>query len=103
MTEGKQSDNTREKVSYILVAQDLDNTNAGTFDTFYNAEDKNYKSLRVGGGGGDSGSFKFLYTAMQIKRKQKKRLEKKRETISNKERKKRKEKKEKKRKRSIKN
>ena len=84
MTEGKQSDNTREKVSYILVAQDLDNTNAATFDTFYNAEDKNYKSLR---GGGDSGSFKFLYTAMQIKRKQKKRLEKKRETISNKERK----------------
>ena len=100
MTEGKQSENTREKVSYILVAQDLDNTNAATFDTFYNIEDKNYKSLR---GGGDSGSCKFLYTAMQIKRKQKKRLEKKRETISNNERKKRKEKKEKKRKRSIKN
>ena len=58
MTEGKQSDNTREKVSYVLVAQDLDNTNSATFDTFYNAEDKNYKSLR--GRGGDSESFKFL-------------------------------------------
>ena len=52
-------------------------------------------------GGGYSGSFKILYTAMQIKRKQKKRLEKKRETISNKKEKKRK--KDKKRKRSIKN
>ena len=50
MTEGKQSDNTREKVSYVLVAQDLDNTNSATFDTFYNAEDKNYKSLRGRGG-----------------------------------------------------
>ena len=60
MTEGKQSDNTREKVSYILVAQDLDNTNAATFDTFYNAEDKNYKSLRVGRGTRGHSSFSIL-------------------------------------------
>ena len=54
------------------------------------------KMINPYGRGGYSGSFKILYTAMQIKRKQKKRLEKKRETISKKERKK--EKKRKKRK-----
>ena len=51
------------------------------------------KIINPYGGGGDSGSFKFLYTAMQIKRKQKKRLEKKRETISNKKERKEKKKK----------
>ena len=69
MTEGKQSDNTREKVSYILVAQDLDNTNAATFDTFYNAEDKNDKSLREGGGTLGHSRFSIL----QCKLKEKKR------------------------------
>ena len=38
MTEGKQSNNTREKVSDISVVQDLDSTTAATYDTSYNVE-----------------------------------------------------------------
>ena len=38
MTEGKQSNNNKEKVSFILVVQDLDRTAAATYDTSYNVE-----------------------------------------------------------------
>ena len=38
MTEGKQSNNTREKVSYILGVQDFYNTTADTYDTPFNVE-----------------------------------------------------------------
>ena len=38
MTEGKQSNNTKEKVPHILVVQDIDNTFAATYDTSYNVE-----------------------------------------------------------------
>ena len=71
MTEGKQSDITREKVSYILVAQDLDNTNAMHLLSIHFTILKIKMINPYGGVGGYSGSFKFLYTAMQIKRKRK--------------------------------
>ena len=38
MTEGKQSNNNKEKVSFILVVQDLDRTTAATYDISYNVE-----------------------------------------------------------------
>ena len=61
MTEGKQSNNTKEKVSYILVVQDLDITTAVTYGTSDNVE-QHKKSLR--GGGSTSGSFTILYSTM---------------------------------------
>ena len=61
MTEGKQSNNTKEKVSYILVVQDLDITTGITYGTSDNVE-QNKKSLR--GGGSTSGSFTILFSAM---------------------------------------
>ena len=63
MTEGKQSNDTREKVSYILVEQDLHNATAATFVTAYKVEDdKTDKILR--GRGGGSESFTSLFLAM---------------------------------------
>ena len=38
MTEDKQSNNNKEKVSFILVVQDLDRITAATYDTSYNVE-----------------------------------------------------------------
>ena len=38
MTEDKQSNNNKEKVSFILVEQDLDRITAATYDTSYNVE-----------------------------------------------------------------
>ena len=38
MTEVKQSNNTKEKVSYVLLVQDLGSTTAATYDTSYNVE-----------------------------------------------------------------
>ena len=47
MTEGKQSNDTSENVSYILVEQDLHNATAATFVTAYKVEyDKTDKILR---------------------------------------------------------
>ena len=38
MTEGKQSNNTKEKFLYVLVMQDLERTTVATYDTSYNVE-----------------------------------------------------------------
>ena len=38
MTEDKQSNNNKEKVSFILVVKDLDRITAATYDTSYNVE-----------------------------------------------------------------
>ena len=57
MTEGKQSNNTKEKVLYVLVMQDLESTTVATYDTFYNVE-QHKKSLH--GEGSTSGSFTIL-------------------------------------------
>ena len=38
MTVGKQSNNNNEKVSFILVVQDIDRPTAATYDTSYNVE-----------------------------------------------------------------
>ena len=64
MTESKQSNNAKEKVSYVLEVQDIDNTTATTCDTSFNVEQhkKMIKSLREGGS--NSGSFTILYSAM---------------------------------------
>ena len=57
MTEGKQSNNTKEKVLYVLVMQDLESTTVATYDTFYNVEQPK-KSLH--GGGSTLGFFTIL-------------------------------------------
>ena len=64
MTESKQSNNAKEKVSYVLEVQDIDSTTATTCDTSFNVEQhkKNIKSLREGGS--TSESFTILYSAM---------------------------------------
>ena len=64
MTESKQSNNAKEKVSYVLEVQDIDSTTATTCDTSFNVEQhkKMIKSLREGGS--TSGSFTILYSAM---------------------------------------
>ena len=63
MTESKQSNNAKEKVSYVLVVQDIDSTTASTCDTSFNVErhKKMIQSLREGGS--ISGSFTILYSA----------------------------------------
>ena len=50
MTESKQSNNAKEKVSYVLVVQDIDSTTASTCDTSFNVErhKKNDKILTGG-------------------------------------------------------
>ena len=64
MTESKQSNNAKEKFSYVLEVQDIDSTTATTCDKSFNVEQhkKNIKSLREGGS--TSESFTILYSAM---------------------------------------
>ena len=64
VTESKQSNNAKEKVSYVLEVQDIDSNTATTCYTSFNVEQhkKMIKSLREGGS--TSGSFTILYSAM---------------------------------------
>ena len=53
MTEGKQSNDTSENDSYILVEQDLHNATAATFVTAYKVEDDKTDKILRGRGRGD--------------------------------------------------
>ena len=50
MTEGKQSNNTMEKVSYILGAQDFYSKTAATYDTSFNVEQHKKEKILTWGG-----------------------------------------------------